>query len=300
MRISKIKFDKKILINSPSDIFYYTGFLPREQAFLLMDRKPILFLHPFEKCKIRIAKEDIKNIGKYLEGEIGIDEKSLPASFLMKFKNTKFFPASHIIKKARAIKDAEEIERIKVAVKITKKIFDELEVCGSEQDIAWQIRQMVTEKKVFLAFDPIVASGPNTLVIHHQPGKRIIKKDDMVIVDFGVRYQGYCSDLSRTFCAKPKKGQIKIIEKVKEIQEKIMDMIGHDVKKSEIDAAYKRFVGKPVHAWGHGIGIDVHEELGDRLLAGMVIAIEPGIYKKPYGCRIEDIVLIKKSGVKIL
>ncbi|RLJ07616.1 MAG: hypothetical protein DRP12_01880 [Candidatus Aenigmatarchaeota archaeon] len=292
MRISRLK-NLKLLISDPSDIFYFTGFYPQFQAFLLIDRKPVLFL--CEECRSKIEKHGLEKLKEWVSGEeVGIDEKNLAVEWLKKLE-IKPWPASQLIKKLRMVKEPEEVEKIKRAVRVTKEILEEIEIKGREIDVEWQIRQKLAEKRALPAFQPIVASGPNSRIIHHRPEKRKIRKGDVVILDLGARIDFYCSDITRTLG-----GDRELRERVLDIQGRIIDMLEPGRQIKEIDREYERLLGrKPWHSWGHGIGIDVHEPLGDTILEGMVLTVEPGIYQRT-GCRFEDVVWIRKKGARVL
>ena len=160
----------------------------------------------------------------------------------------------------------------------------------------------------------IVASGPNGASPHHEPGKRIIEEGDLVVCDFGGRWDGYYSDSTRTFCVgEPSVGQIEVHGVVKAANSAGIEAVGPGVPCQEIDRAARAVIEEArygpffVHRTGHGIGLEVHEypyivEGNDMLLEpGMTFSVEPGIYLPDrLGIRIEDIVACTDSGVDTL
>jgi len=183
-----------------------------------------------------------------------------------------------------------------------------------ENEIAELIRLQLKQCGAKPAFRIIVASGQRSAKPHgFATGKRI-KSGELVIVDFGALYQGFRSDLTRTFVVgKPTKKQAAIIKVVKESQRLAKKAIKADVECRVIDKVARDYIksqghGKKfIHTTGHGIGRKVHQgpklslKNRRRLRAGQVITIEPGIYIKGWGgVRIEDMVMVTKSGYKEL
>lgn len=222
------------------------------------------------------------------------------------------------MKRLSIIKYNKEIRLIKRAALITKDIFEtisrDLKPGAREKDIAKKIEYIIKKKKLKRSFKTIVASGPNAAKPHAKLTNRIIRDNDIVVVDFGVVYKGYHSDLTRTFIIGRinrklkkiynvvKEAQIKAINKVKE-GARISDLVKsvHDYIRSK---KLKRYI---LHSLGHGVGLKIHEapKLSEKnkkvLRSGMVCTIEPGLYIKGIGgVRIEDMVLVKKQGCEVL
>jgi Xaa-Pro aminopeptidase len=211
-------------------------------------------------------------------------------------------------KKERAfisrVKTAEEIRAIKKAVDITARIFRELEspFGRSERDFAGEIKGRIAAHGCRPAFRPIVASG--STVIHHKPGSRTIRENNPLIVDLGVRYKGYCSDVTRMHVPKGR-AERKICSFVSGIQKKAINRVRPGIELKELQGIYKKTMAlkryKVRHGIGHGIGRHVHERIKGGLKAGMVLTIEPGVYIRNLGgFRVEDMVLVKKSGCEVL
>ncbi|MBD3249717.1 M24 family metallopeptidase [Candidatus Woesearchaeota archaeon] len=182
-------------------------------------------------------------------------------------------------------------------------------------------RQLKTELEVFnflkqkteskkhckLAFPPVVAMGKNAAEIHHEANNTILKKGFLVI-DFGVKYKGYCSDCTRTFYlyGKPSRKEKELYEIVLQAQETAILNVRPGVAAADIDLIARAVLWKHyknfIHGTGHGVGAKIHQipnlkPRGKHLLRkGMLITVEPGLYfKDKLGIRIEDTILVKEK-----
>ena len=185
----------------------------------------------------------------------------------------------------------------------------------TEKDIGDKLKKLLIEfGGQGLSFEPIVASGPNSSMPHYSGNQRVIEEKDLVILDFGCLYNGYCSDTSRTvFVGEPSEEQRKIYEIVlranKEAEESAKEVIKAEdldrIARGVItDAGYGEYF---INRTGHGIGVEIHEEPYIRdgnkeiLKTGMAFSIEPGIYiPGKFGMRVEDIVVIDGDSSIIL
>ena len=304
-----------LLITDPKDVYYYTGYFA-EDAFLIIKNKikPILLVSPLNNDAGKEAKAEVfylhqeKDMLRHLEGTTGFDEGHLIASefkFLKKSRRVK--PARGIIKRPRMIKERKEIEAIKKAIRVDRKVLSNLSVYGkTEQWVANSIEMEFLMLGCTRAFPPIITSGKNTGFIHKSPSKRVITKKDMVILDLGCSYNHYCTDMTRVLYNRSDRKSRILVRNIKNIQDEIMDFIKPGLKFSDIQEFYKKVMEKRnykiMHYFGHGVGLDVHERPGkeDILAKDMVITIEPGVYFKNRGCRIEDMFLVTSKGVKKL
>ncbi|MBI4232764.1 aminopeptidase P family protein, partial [Candidatus Peregrinibacteria bacterium] len=180
-----------------------------------------------------------------------------------------------------------------------------------EIDLARKIKELGAEFGAEdVSFDPIVGFGKNSSIVHHNPGKTKLKKGDIVLIDMGMKYQGYCSDMTRMiFTAKPSQKQKEIYEIVLKAQMAALKGIraGISCKKADQlarkiieDAGYGEQYG---HSGGHGIGLDIHEppslskNFTGNLKENSIVTVEPGIYLPgEFGIRIEDMTLVRKKG----
>jgi len=165
-----------------------------------------------------------------------------------------------------------------------------------------------------MAFSPIVAFGPHSAEPHHVNSRRRLAKNDTALLDIGCVYQGYCSDLTRTFfLGKICELQKQIYSLVSEAQTLAVKGIRSGRKASDIDGIARSVISRRgygpqfIHSTGHGVGIDIHEppRISNKdntvLKPGMVITVEPGIYLPgKFGVRIEDTVLVTHKGNEVL
>jgi len=226
-------------------------------------------------------------------------------------------PLSSLMRELRMRKDPEEIRLMEKAAKVVDEVFEEIlswDLVGmTERELALKIELAIRERSDGISFEPIVASGENGANPHHEPGERKLRKGDMVILDYGARWKGYCSDITRTIAlGKPDEKLVEIYEVVKDAQERAFQAVRKGVKAREIDGTARRVIGEAgygkyfTHRTGHGLGLDVHEEPyigpdGEVVLEnGMTFTIEPGIYVPGLGgVRIEDDVVVEGKGKKL-
>ena len=219
----------------------------------------------------------------------------------------------------RRIKEPEEIACIRKACDISCKalanLLPRLKPGVSETDIRLDLEfEMLRLGGEGLAFNTIVASGPNGSLPHAVPGDREIREGDMVTMDFGARYEGYDADMTRTVAVgRPSDKMRRIYEIVLHAQETAQAAIAPGVPCREIDridrdiiteAGYGECFG---HSTGHGVGIDIHEDIrlstrSEQVLApGNIVTVEPGIYVPGLGgVRIENTCAVTETGVRAL
>ena len=160
------------------------------------------------------------------------------------------------------VKDSQEAASVRKAVRIASGVLDRLQPYGrSEQELANMIEMAFLRKGVRKAFDSIVAAGPHAGTIHHTPTTRTVTKKDFVITDAGCTFNHYCCDMTRT--RPPAGSKEKLAEDMQAIQHELADVVVPGVAFSEVQKVYERLMergGYPVmHAFGHGIGLNVHE-----------------------------------------
>jgi len=226
--------------------------------------------------------------------------------FLKKFIGGKWIDVGKELMKMRAIKRREEIEKIKKACRKTVKIMKNIEFDGKkERDICAEIEYEVKRQGLKMAFETIVAFGKNTSSPHHVPG---IKKFSFpVIVDMGIKFQNYCSDITESFVNR--KGR-KIYEIVEEALYLAIDEIREGVKAGYVAKNIENFLKKNGygmrHALGHSIGVSVHDGYSISINSkfvfkkNMVFAIEPAIYTKSVGVRLERDILVGREKSRII
>lgn len=201
-----------------------------------------------------------------------------------------------------------------IASQILREVVSNLQRGKTEKAVANEIRKLTRGKAAGIAFQPIVAFGSNSATPHHRATLRKLKRGDVVKIDLGVKIDGWCSDITRTFfTTKPTALQRKVYEavlatQVLSIRKVQVRMFTKDLDKVARDCLKEKgFAENFIHSLGHGIGLKVHStpKIGPKskatLKVNSVIAIEPGAYLKgKFGIRIEDTILVKKNGVEIL
>ena len=207
------------------------------------------------------------------------------------------------IRLRRMRKRKEELEKIRKAVEITREILNEVEISKgeSEGEVLKKIKRLVLEKGVDFSFKPIVAELRNARFPHYGGEYHKTKIKEGVLIDIGVKYKGYCSDLSRVMFLNKSK-HIEKYEKLKDIFYSILDESPSNSKELAVLARkmYKKYgIKEPPHLIGHGIGLEVHElpPLSEKVeynLKGSVLAIEPAFYSK-VGLRFEENVYFSKK-----
>lgn len=220
----------------------------------------------------------------------------------------------NIIEGQRVIKEEREIKYIERACELTDKCFEHLKsfikIGMTEKEIAFEIERFYRLNGADgVSFEPIVASGHNSSMPHAIPGNRKIKDGDLILIDMGCKYKGYCSDMTRMIFVNYMEDEYKepyeiCLRNNEEAEKEVRD--GQSLKaitqNSNNDLKANGYI--PLHALGHGVGLDVHEEpffgivYEQQLKENMVVAVEPGVYRTgQYGIRIEDTVLVGKLGI---
>jgi len=271
------------------------------------------------------AKEEADLLKKKLKGlrRVGINSDELTHAnykFIRKCsKGARLVNVSKAIHKARMIKDSEEIGRIKKACEIASKAANDIPDLVSAGDAETEAAAEINHCMMRLgasgpSFETNASFGPATAEPHYVPGPKKLRKGQLALFDFGAVYRRYVSDITRTFvCSKPTVKQNRMYEVVLEAQLAAIDAVRSGASGKSVDKAARdiidrsEFKGRFIHGTGHGIGLSVHDPGSisrlrkQTLEEGMVMTIEPGVYVKGLGgVRIEDDVLVTKSGCRIL
>lgn len=262
-----------------------------------------------------ISKEDFENFFLFCEN-IGFEENYITYAkykeYMYKYRINNFVETEGLIEKQREIKDEEEIKNITKACIITDKCFDYITTFikkgMTEKQIAYEIDKFFIENGAEgVAFETIVASGPNSSKPHAVPTERRITSGDVITIDMGCKYNGYCSDMTRTIFVDNISDEVKnvydlVLKNQKQtISEMREGMICKNITKMVLND-FELNNQTLIHALGHGVGLDIHETpiLGTKneniLKSNMVVTDEPGIYiPGKFGVRIEDTVLVGKT-----
>jgi len=227
-------------------------------------------------------------------------------------------PVEGAIEELRRAKEPEEIAAIRAAVEIADDAFtwvlDRLAPGVTEREVALDLEvRMRLAGADEVSFEPIIGSGPLSAHIHHAPTERAFGKGDLVLLDFGCRVNGYCSDMTRTVVLGPASDeQREVYETVLRAQFAGIGAVRAGVLPPDVDGAARSVVEEAgrgadfPHGLGHGVGLDIHETPAmrlttDPLVVSEVVTIEPGIYSVgDGGVRIEDVVVVTESGCDVL
>jgi len=227
-------------------------------------------------------------------------------------------PTTAIVEQLRVRKDASEVAQIRKAVRLASGVFPSLlksiHSGIAENEVAAELEYLARRAGAErMSFETIVASGPNSALPHARPTRRKIRRG-FVVLDYGVILGGYCSDMTRTiWVGRASKRAARIYSAVLEAQLAGIDAARSGVEAQAVDQAARDVLCKHkldkyfTHSLGHGVGLEIHEAprlakgQTQRLEAGMVVTIEPGVYiPGSGGVRIEDMVLVTENGCKVL
>lgn len=327
-----------LLITKRVNVAYLSGFKGEGELLITPTKKILIVDFRFEEQAAKEAKSFQIWRGQSfhpLEGSIfrlvkklklkrlGFEAPSLSYEFYRKLKgilkSVKLAPTSNIVERLRAIKNAEEIKLLKKAAALSIKSFafakQTIRPGRKEAEVARELQYFMRKYGAEdCAFDIIVASGKRSSMPHAPTSHRTIKGNEAVLVDLGVRYSGYNSDLTRMVFLGTIGDKIRqTYEIVLQAQKLAIKAIKTGVKIWQIDKIARRCIAKKGlgaffgHALGHGIGKEVHEypsispQNQDILKQGMVFTVEPGVYIPGWGgIRVEDMVLVTKNGCEIL
>ena len=316
-------------------MYYLTGFTG-EGALVVSTNGPLLITDSryIEQAKREIPDVPVRQVsGSYLDeigaaiGEAHIARLALSGvrmscSIVNKLRekaSAEIIITEDPINDLRRIKEPEEIERIRAAVKLTEESLDELvrgiKVGMSERELSLHLEFIMREKGAEqVAFDLIVAAGENAALPHYQPGDRILKQGDLLLFDIGAKLDRYCADMTRVFSVgKPTAKAQEIYNIVLAANMAGIAAVSEGASGKAVDAAARDLITAKgygehfQHGLGHGVGLEVHEGprlspmSTDTLEAGMTVTVEPGIYLPGFGgVRIEDLTVVTKNGCEVL
>ena len=247
---------------------------------------------------------------------VGFEEYDLTyydyTNMVQKYRISEMVETNGIVEKLRIIKDDDEIRSLEKACLITDKCFEHLKtfikIGMTEKDIAFEIYKYFIEHGADgLAFDSIVASGVNSSKPHAIPTDKKIEYGDVIVIDFGAKYNGYCADMTRTiFVGDVDKNFERLYNFILNVQMNVTKMYvnGGDSKiiANSVEDEFNEDNYTLIHALGHGVGIDIHEKpvisgrFSTILKNNMVVTNETGIYiPEKIGIRIEDTIVINNN-----
>ena len=327
-----------ILVISEKNRLYFTGFastfgylvlLPNNKNVFITDPRYYEMAQSLENDGIEVVQisngvsaydavtavlkqHKVTDVG-YEDTELTVSEFAALGKGLETFK---LLPVGEDINYVRSFKDEQEIAYIKKAQEITDAAFAQvLEVIRpgmTEKELAVELEYLMAKNGAEgLAFDTIIASGVNTSKPHAHPTDKPIEIGDAITMDFGARYHGYCSDMTRTvFLGEPSEEMRKIYNVVLLAQKMGINNAYCGMAAKELDTLCREIIKSNgyedyfTHGTGHSLGIDIHEKptansrSTDTLSAGQLVTVEPGIYIPGVGgVRIEDMLLFEEDGV---
>jgi len=336
------KLDACLLMNFHSsvldpNVYYYSGvrFLIHACVLIPIDEEPVIMVAKGDFVRVRRnscilevrktenLKRDIpKLLNEFHVEKIGVCGRFFSFEMLKVIGNRKVRNIDDILYEMRMVKDDDEVKNINKAVEITKKSIEEIHetvrVGMKEREIEAKLEFIVKNKgSEGTAFPTIVLSGKRTRDPHGLTSKKKIKEGDLLLIDCGAKYGGYCSDITRVICigGKMREKYQDVYEVVSQAQKEAIKRIKPGVTNFEVDETARRIIKEygydMPHGLGHGFGLEIHEEpsisykgyKGCRkviLKEDMIFTVEPSIYLDEFGIRIEDDILVTKNGRKIL
>lgn len=292
--------------------WFYTDFRYKEQIKTEVKgcRKRVLARNLYAGLPV----DDLKGVGR-----LGVEQDHMTIGQLRllkkQMKRTRLVPVNDLVQQLRRNKEPVEVEVIARAQDFTDRTFRDilpmLRPGANERDIALEIESRF-RRRGEVAFDSIIASGPNGAKPHAGAGDRKLKKGDAVTLDIGCRIDGYCSDMTRTvFIGRAPAEMREVYEIVLEAQRRGLEAVRPGARAAAVDAAARDHIAghgfsrQFGHSLGHGVGLAVHErpvlagQSRDTLAPGDVVTVEPGIYIPGRGgVRIEDMVLVTRTGLR--
>ncbi len=318
------RIDFALMVNSKTkdpNFLYFAGY-KADYSYLLIPKKgkPELLISEMD---YEIAKENskIRKIKRFSRGKklrdylkkklnkkiVGINYEHVTLNSAKKIRKfCKIRDISKFLLELREVKTKDEIKKIKRACKISSKIMKKciknFKRFKTEKDVEEFLIKETKKNNCKLAFHPVVASGYGASIPHYR-ARKVKVRNGFCVIDFGIKYKEYNSDMTRTvYIGKPSEKEINLYYNVLWLQEEAIKRLNPNKKVKKIDSYIRNRLKGLIHGLGHGVGIEIHElpnlteESKDVLKKNMVFTIEPGTYKtKKYGIRIEDTVLLKEK-----
>jgi Xaa-Pro aminopeptidase len=326
------RLDAPLLVTNLTNVFYLTGFdssnaallvRPKGEATLYTDFRYVESANNVTGVEVQMAKRTLMaDIGARLRGRVQFEADVLPYLEWERLAsgNATLIPSHGIVDEVRAVKDEEEVAKIRRAARTADRALEALTaetwVGRTERELAWRLQELVhAHGGDGLAFDSIVASGPRGAMPHAHPTDSLVEKRTLVTIDWGVRVDGYNSDCTRTFSTGGR-----LPDRLREAygvcldaQKRAVAGIKAGLTGVEADALAREPIAAAElgeffgHGLGHGVGLDVHEaprlstESQDTLEVGHCVTVEPGIYLPGVGgVRIEDLGIVREDGLDVL
>ncbi|HSV27211.1 MAG TPA: Xaa-Pro peptidase family protein [Sedimentisphaerales bacterium] len=319
-----------LILASPANVTYMTGFMGGD-SWAVVGRRKICLLtdsryteeanRDCAGCEIiertdSMTKTVCGIVGA--KGSVGADVAMSLAFYepLRKALKGRLRTAGRIVEGLREVKSSGEVRLIREAASIAWKVLQKslIPAVGiSETELAGRIEFEMRRLGASPSFDTIVAFGSNASQVHYRPANRRLRANDTILIDFGIRWKGYCCDVTRCY-AVGEAGRLyrKAYDAVLEAHKRAAAMVRAGASVRELDAVARKVIadaGLPPygHGLGHGLGLEIHEgpvvssKSQAKLKAGQVITIEPGVYiPGRLGIRIENDYLVTENGCRLL
>jgi Xaa-Pro aminopeptidase len=331
-RVDRLRelLDEPLLVTTPVNVRYLTGFASSNAALLVEPERVQLFTD-FRYAERAREVEDVElvettralatSLAEVLPERVAFEAAHVTYAQweTLSAGGRELVPRTKLVERLRAVKDEGELDAIRRASAITHGVYEAIAaerfLGRTERELVWRMEELYREGGAEgFAFPTVVATGPNGASPHAIPGDRVIEEGHTIVVDSGAIVDGYCSDCTRTFAA----GELP--ERMREAYETCLraqltalDLVRAGASGRATDSQAREVVdatefrGMFRHGLGHGVGLLVHEDPSLRqeedhvLEPGNVVTVEPGVYVPGEGgIRIEDLVVVTEDGCEIL
>jgi Xaa-Pro aminopeptidase len=319
-----------LLVTNPTNVFYLSGFRSSNAAVLVESERVQLFTdfryreaaRSLENVEVvETQRSLVHGIAERVQGRIGFEAATMTYANWKTLTDAglELVPREGLVEKLRAVKDDEELAKIRAAAEITDRVYEafaqERFVGRSEKELAWRMEQLFHEEGAGgVSFEVIVGAGPTGALPHGRPTHRAVEANTTVVVDAGCYVNGYASDCTRTFATGDLPDELaRAYEVCARAEEAGLEatrpgISGKDADQAARDVIAEAGLGEKFgHGLGHGVGLLVHEaptlrqESTDVLEPRNVVTVEPGIYLEGNGgVRIEDLVVVTEDGNEVL
>jgi len=327
-----------LLVTNLTNIAYLTGFRGSAGIALFTSCEGVLWVDPRyalqaqeQARSVEVLEERkglLKAVGERLkrnkDRRVGYEDAHLTCADFSRLqqgvgRRVSFVRATGLVEQLRAVKDEQEVAKIRGAGRITVEVFGKVlegvRPGVSESDLGAEIEYLMRKKGgEGVAFETIVASGARAALPHARASRKLLRENELVIFDLGAILAGYAADMTRTvYLGEPSRRVRSLYNAVVEAQEKAARSALPGARAGDVDRVARRTLAARgvarlfTHSTGHGVGMDTHEmprlARGEkaRLQTGHVVTIEPGVYLQGWGgIRIEDTVLVGPAGPEVL
>ena len=326
-----------VFVSDPVDIRYLLQY-PAQDAWLLVTLENVYYITDARYIEdvrkniqgvtaVQFSRSCFEEVFHCCEREklrsIGLNERHLTVYGYKRLKSfcknkIKLVSADRAVEFLRMVKDKEELRLMRKSLALDLEAYGVIQRWVrpgvSEREIFHHLEAFIRAKGIAFSFDPIIASGPNSSYPHARVTDRRLRHNEPVLIDLGMDWKGYKSDLTRMFfLGKMPPSFRNNLAIVRDAQHEAFKVIRPGVKAKEVDAAARDHLKKHglaekfSHSLGHGVGLEVHEAprisfSNEVVLAeNMVFTVEPGVYfPGDYGIRLEEMVLVTKKGCEVL